>query len=130
VEGAAPSRQDFAAMAQRMLRSVHVGQLPNGVKTLSLQVETGSKTRIDVDLRLEAGKLRAHLGVAEAGAYRALGGKLEALQGALSERGIAAHPVRIDLRRERRDGSRDGRREGQRQRPRRGGRRGDGETVI
>ncbi|PID38696.1 MAG: hypothetical protein CSA65_03135 [Proteobacteria bacterium] len=122
-----PARQDVATMAQRMLRSVHVGQLPNGVKTLNLQVESGGKARIDVDLRLEAGKLRAHLGVAEAGAYRALDGKLAALQGALSARGIAAHPVRLDLRRERRAEPKQAERE--RGRASRGARR-RGETVI
>ena len=99
--GVAPSalpRQEFGEMAQRMLRALHVQQFPNGTVALNLQIQSGPFEDLDIDLRLESGKIRATFSVKEARSYRLLHGKISALEGALGAKGIAAHPIRVDLR--------------------------------
>lgn len=85
--------------AERMLQQVHVQQLPDGSSALQLRVCTGRFVDLDVDLRFERGRVRAAFGTAEGHSYRLLRGSLSTLEEALATRGVAAHPIRLELRR-------------------------------
>jgi len=95
----ASPRPTATLASAKLLGNVQVHQLPDGGTALRLRISTEWLAGdVNVDLRLERGKLRAALGVTEGRSYRLLRGSLGQLEGALAARGIAAHPVSLELR--------------------------------
>lgn len=85
------------AIANEIVRAVSVQQV-SGKTTLRIQVSTPQLSRLDVDLKVEGGKVSVSLALTDAAEYRLVRAAMPDLEAGLRDRSIDVAPVRIQLR--------------------------------
>jgi len=87
---------DLQLIAHQVMKAASIHQV-RGQTTLRLQLGTARLSRVDVDLKLEGGRIRTNLQLADDSDYRLVSGAVGELEASLRARGLSIDPVRVEL---------------------------------